>query len=80
MAAASSSWADQRDDEEKEELALGATIGMIRMHSRQNGDATQVTVRRKRGGKRAVKRMHRVIVLNLHSEAGTSRGTISIPG
>ena len=79
MAAASSSWAE-RDEEEKEELALGATIGMIRMHSRQNGDATQVTVRRKRGGKRAVKRMDRVIVLNLHSEAGTSRGTISIPG
>jgi hypothetical protein len=79
MAAASSSWAE-RDDEEKEELALGATIGMIRMHSRQNGDATHVTARRKRGGKRAVKRMDRVIVLKLHSEAGTSRGTISIPG
>jgi hypothetical protein len=79
MAAASSSWAE-RDEEEKEELALGATIGMIRMHSRQNGDATRVTVRRKRGGKRAVTRMDRVIVLNLHSEAGTSRGTISIPG
>jgi len=79
MAAASSSWAE-RDDEEKEELALGATIGMIRMHSRQNGVATQVTVRRRRGGKHAMKRMDRVIVLNLHSEAGTSRGTISIPG
>ncbi len=79
MAAASSSWAE-RDDEEKEELALGATIGMIRMHSRQNGDATHATVRRKRGGKRAVKRMDRVIMLTLHSEAGTSRGTISIPG
>ncbi len=79
MAAASSSWA-KRDDEEKEELALGATIGMIRMHSRQHGDATHVTVRRKRGGKRAVNRMDQVIVLNLHSEAGTSRGTISIPG
>jgi hypothetical protein len=77
MAAGTSSWAER--DEEKEALALGNTIEMLRMHSRTHGEEQQVTVRRKRGGKRAAKRMNQVIVLNLHSEAGTSRRTIPIP-
>ena len=77
MATASSSWAE-RDDEEKEELALGATIGMLRRHERIHGDATNMTVQRKRGGKRNKNRMN-VIVLNLHSEAGSSRNTLTLP-
>jgi hypothetical protein len=77
MATGASSWGEC--NEEHEDIALGATIGIIRRHERKHGESKTITVQRKRGGRRNKNRMNQVVMLNLQSKEGTSRDSISLP-
>ena len=65
-------------DNMKMDLALGEAISIMKKHEKQYGETLDMTVRRRRGGKKAKNRMNQVIVLTLHSQ-GTTSGRISLP-
>ena len=72
-------WHEDAGDSMERDLALGEAISIVKKHKEQHGEPVDMTVRRKRGGKRAQNRMNQVVVLNLHSQGGTSSGTIALP-
>ena len=71
-------WHEDAGDNMKMDLALGETMSIIKKHEKQYGETLDMTVRRRRGGKKAKNRMNQVIVLTLHSQ-GTTSGRISLP-
>ena len=62
-------WHEDAGDSMQRDLALGEAISIVKKHKEQHGEPVEMTVRRKRGGKRAQNRMNRVVVLNLHFPA-----------
>ena len=71
-------WHEDAGDNMKMDLALGEAISIMKKHEKQYGETLDMTVRRRRGGKKAKNRMNQVIVLTLHSQ-GTTSGRISLP-